>query len=161
MIGGGPWSLWSFVAILVVLNFVLHLALGLGVVAPDLLTVAVLLAARRLPSAAAAALGLVLGMLRDALSIGAFGADAVTLTLLGYLGARSRDLFIGESLTFLGLYLFLGKWLHDVVYYLLAGPAVRGDALVRFLVIAPLASLYAAVAGIAALLIYRLVVGER
>src|SRR5690606_19686966 len=77
------WTFWAFIALLVVLDFILHIAIGLGATAPDLLTVALLLAARRLSSAGAAALGLVFGLLRDALSLIAFGAEAVTMTLLG------------------------------------------------------------------------------
>ncbi len=160
MTGTRAWAYWTFVALLVLLNFTLHLALGLQA-APDLLTVAVLIAARRLGGAAAAGLGFALGLLRDALSLVAFGADAVTLTLVGFLGARSRDLFIGESLAFLGVYLFIGKWLHDTIYYLVAGRSMRGDAVVNLLIEAPLASLYAAVAGVIAVLLYRLVTGER
>ncbi|HEX7118925.1 MAG TPA: rod shape-determining protein MreD [Longimicrobiales bacterium] len=161
MTASRAWTYWAFIALLVALNFTLHLAIGIGATAPDLLTVALLLAARRLGGVAAAALGLVLGLLRDALSLVAFGADAVALTVLGYLGARSRDLFVGETLTFVALYLFAGKWLHDVIYYLVAGAAVRGDAVSRLLIEAPIAALYAAVAGTAALLLYRLVTGER
>ncbi|HEX6940140.1 MAG TPA: rod shape-determining protein MreD [Longimicrobiales bacterium] len=161
MIAGRAWTFWVFIALLIVVNFLLHLAIGLGATAPDLLTVAVLLAARRLRPAPAAALGLALGLLRDALSLIAFGADAVALTVLGFLGARSRDLFVGESLAFVALYLFVGKWLHDVIYYLIAGADVRGSAVVRLLIEAPLAAVYAAVAGTAALLLYRLVTGER
>lgn len=160
MVGPG-WPYWVFIGLLAAAHFTLHLALGLGPEAPDLLTVAVLLAARNTSGAVAAAIGLVLGMLQDALSLVAFGAEAVTLTVLGYLGARSRDLFVGESLGFVGLYLFVGKWLHDVIYYTLAGPVLRGDAVVRYLIMAPLAALYAAVAGVLVLMLYRFATGER
>ena len=105
------WTFWAFIALLVVLDFVLHIAIGLGATAPDLLTVALLLAARRLSSAGAAALGLVFGLLRDALSLIAFGAEAVTMTLLGY--GTVRDYFLGEGMLFIAGYLFVGKWLHE------------------------------------------------
>src|SRR5690606_40669113 len=61
----------------------------------------------------------------------AFGAEVITLTVLGYLGARSRDLFIGEGMLFIGAYLFVGKWLHDVIYFTIAGAAVRGHTVTR------------------------------
>jgi len=161
MTGGPGWPFWAFIGLLAVAHFTLHLAIGLGPEAPDLLTVAVLLAARSTTGAVAAAIGLVLGLLQDALSLVAFGAEAVTLTVLGYLGARSRELFVGESLVFVGLYLFVGKWLHDVIYYTLAGSEARGDAVVRYLVVAPLSALYAAVAGVLVLVLYRFATGER
>lgn len=161
MISGRSTRFWIFIGLLVVAQFVLHLALGLGRAAPDLLTVALLLAARRLGPVTAAGLGLVLGLLRDALSLTSFGADAVTLSLLGYLGSRTRDIFVGESLLFIALYLFVGKWLHDVIYGLLAGASARGDAVTQFLIQAPLAALYAAVVGTLAYLAYRAIARER
>lgn len=149
------WSFWTFIAVLVVLHFVLHLSFGLGTSAPDLLTVAVLLGARQLSGGRAAGVGFLLGVLEDAVSVTAFGAAAITQTVIGYLGARSRDLFVGDSLLFLGLYLFLGKWARDALYYGVAGVMRRGDAWGALLLRAPLAALYAAVAGVFAIVIYR------
>lgn len=153
---------WLFVALLVVLHFTLHLSLGLGRTAPDLLTVAALLGARRLPGAGAAALGLALGLLNDALSLVAFGASAVALTAVSYLGSRTRDVFEGESVLFGAIYLFLGKWLHDTIYFLL-GLARGGtdDAVGVLLTSAPIAAAYAAGAGLLALILFRSVGGER
>ena len=79
----------------------------------------------------------------------------------GYVGARSRDLFIGDSLLFAALYLFLGKWLHDALYGLIAGAPGADGAVTRLLVQAPIAAAYAAVAGVAAMLVHRMVTGER
>jgi rod shape-determining protein MreD len=158
------WGFWAFIAVLAVLHFLLHLGLGLGATAPDLLTVAVLVAARRLPGAAAAVVGLVLGLIQDSLSLVAFGANGVVLALVGYLGTRSRDFFVGDSLLFVAVYLFVGKWLHDVLYYLLysALPSTVGVDLRRVLLLdAPAAAVYAAIAGTLALLGYRAITKER
>ena len=152
---------WVFFIFLIVAHFFLHLALGLGDSAPDLLTVGLLLAVRRARASVAAFLGLVLGVLNDALASVAFGAEAVVLTLVGFLGARSRDLFEGDSLLFIGAYLFLGKWLHDAAYYTLAHQLARGDVVTRLFMQAPVAALYAAGAGIVAMLVYRAATGER
>lgn len=156
---GGSWSFWFLVALLFVAYFLLHLALGLGVVVPDLLTIALLLAARRLRAPTAAGFGFVLGLLRDSLSLIAFGADTITMTLLGYFGSRSRDLFVGDSILFVGVYLTAGKLLHDLIYYLIAGPAL-GDGMLRFVGQLPFV-LYAAAAGLSALLVYRFMVRAR
>ena len=152
---------WIFFAFVLIAHFIIHLALGFGASAPDLLTVALLLAVRRTRGSVAAALGLGLGLLHDALASVAFGADAIVLTFLGYLGARSRDLFEGDSLLFIGVYLFLGKWLHDMLYGLLVRELARGDLASRALVHAPLAAIWAALAGIVAMLIYRAATGDR
>ncbi len=155
------WSFWVFIALLVLLHFLLHLGLGLGPWAPDLLTVAVLLAARRLPGAVAAAVGLVLGLFQDALSLLYFGVEAVTQTLLGFGGARTRDFFMGESVLFVAGYLFIGKWIHDVVFYLLSRIGSGAETVSRLLVQAPLAGMYAAICGLVALFLYRAVTNER
>lgn len=149
-----------FIALLVVLHFTLHLAIGWGGAAPDLLTVAALLAARRAPPAWAAGVGLVMGVLQDALSLVAFGASAVALSALCYIGARSRDLFEGESVLFIAVYLFLGKWSRDAVVYVL-GQDPRVAPFEALVLAAPLSALYAAAVGSLALTVFRATRVER
>jgi len=162
MTGRRRWPFWTFVGVLASAHFVLHVAFGLGRnTAPDLLAPAVLLGARQASGAGAAALGVALGLLQDALSLTAFGASAVALGALGYLGARARDLFLVDSLVFLGLYLFAGTWAHDLLYTLLAGPPGRSSVLGWLVLGAPLAALYAAASGVAAVVAFRAVTGER
>lgn len=146
---------WFFIAFLVILHFVLHLTLGIGTRGPDLLTVAVLLGARPLAGGGAAALGFGLGLLEDAVSIAAFGAAAATYTIIAYVGSRSRDLFVGESLLFLSAYLFLGKWVQDALYYLFAAPVRRGEPVEMLVLQAPLVAVYTAAAGVVAMMLYR------
>lgn len=148
-------AFWIFIVVLVALHFVLHLTFGIGAWAPDLLTLAVLLAARQLRGGTAAGVGFVLGLLEDAVSLGAFGASALTETVVAYLGARSRDLFVGESLLFLSLYFFLGAWLQDALYYWVAPSIRRGEPMEALLMYAPLEGLYVAVTGVVAILVYR------
>lgn len=149
------WSFWVFIALLVSVHFILHLTLGMSTWAPDLLTLSVLMAARQLNGGAAAAVGFGLGLLSDAVSLGAFGAGAMTQTVVGYLGARSRDLFVGDSMLFLSLYFFMGAWLQDALYYWVAPAVRRGETVEALLIHAPLQALYVAVAGVAAILVYR------
>jgi rod shape-determining protein MreD len=153
----GGWPFWLFIGLLAALHFALHLSFGIEELAPDLLTIAVLLAARQVPGGAAAGVGFGLGLLEDAVSLGAFGAAAVTQTVVGYLGARSRDLFVGESAVFVGIYLFLGAWIQDALYFSLAGGVRRGEPVDALLLDAPIEALYAALAGLVAVVIYRTV----
>ncbi|HSL69995.1 MAG TPA: rod shape-determining protein MreD [Longimicrobiales bacterium] len=161
MAARSPASFWVFFVLLVITHFMLHLAFGLPQSAPDLLTAALLLGVRRMRASSAALLGLVLGLINDALSPTAFGADTVVMTVIGYLGAWSRDLFEGDSLLFVGVYLFIGKWLHDFIYWLLARDLARGDALSQLFLQGPATAAYTAVGGIVALLIYRASSGDR
>lgn len=150
-------AFWIFIILLVVLHLGVHVAVGVRGVAPDLLTVAVLLGARRLSGSGAAGLGVALGVLNDALSLTAFGALAVTYAIIGFLGARSRDMFEGDSLLFVAVYIFLGKWLRDLFYIVLTKSAPWSDLWSA----APLGALYAAVAGVIALTLYRAATSDR
>ncbi len=154
MTEGTRWGFVLFVAALVVLHFVLRIGLGWGHLAPDLLVMALLIAARDMRPGRAAGLGLLLGILDGAVIPFALGGSAMALTVLGYLGARTRDLVAGESLLFLALYLFVGKWLFDVLLHLFTGAIVQPHA-TSLVLISPLAALYAAVVGVFAMSIYR------
>jgi len=153
---GPGWRFWVLVVLLVVAHFALHLTLGAGAAAPDLLTLAVLMAAREVRAGSAAGLGFLLGLVADSLSVMSFGADTATYTVLGYLGARSKDMFVGESLAFLALYLFFGKWLRDGLFFLFSGSTRRGEALGSLLLDAPMAAAYMAIVGLLVLIGYRL-----
>jgi hypothetical protein len=148
------WGYWAFIAVLVVLHFVLRIGLGYAELAPDLLVVALLLAAREMRAGWAAGLGLLLGTLDGALVPFSLGASALALTLLGFFGARTRQFFAGDNYVFLALYLFLGKWLYDTLLYLVTGDLFR-SGVSYLLVVSPLAALYAAAAGLVVLAVYR------
>jgi rod shape-determining protein MreD len=150
-------AFWIFILLLVVLHLGVHVAVGVRGFAPDLLTVALLLGARRLSGSGAAALGLALGLLNDGLSLTAFGALAVTYAIVGFIGARSRDMFEGDSLLFVAAYVFLGKLLRDVIYMVLTRSAPWSDLWSS----APIAALYAALAGVVALTLYRAATSDR
>jgi rod shape-determining protein MreD len=157
------WSFWGFVLLLVLAHFLVHVALGVTGPVPDFLTLAALFASRRIRASGAAALGFLLGLLEDGLALSAFGARAIATTVAAYLGARSRDLFEGDSLLFLILFLFLGKWIRDAVVYLLLSfsGAARGDTVSALFIDNSLAAVTTAVAGIIAFLIYRALTGDR
>lgn len=148
------WGYPLMVALLVVAHFVLRVSLGFGESAPDLLTVALLLAARRLRPSLGAGLGLVLGLLRDSLGVGSFGADALAMTVIGWLGGRSRDWFEGGTPLFLAVYLTLGAWAHHLLRTVLGGVPVDGSVVGALLIGPVLGALYAAAAGVAAFMAY-------
>lgn len=138
---------------LVVTHLLLHVGLGLGRVAPDLAVVALLLASRALGSAGGALSGFVLGLLEDAFAVGSFGANVVAMSVVGALAARTRELFVGDSIPFLAVYLALGKWGRDALAWVVsdAGSRVPFN---DFVVESPLLALYAAAAGLLARLLF-------
>lgn len=154
MNGATRWGFWAFIAALVVLHFVLRIGMGLEQLAPDLLIVALLLAAREMRAGWAAGLGLLFGILDGSLVPFNLGATAVVLTLVGFFGARSREMVAGDSLIFVATYLFIGKWVFDTLLYLLTGEAF-GPTAAYLVLVSPIAALYAAAAGLLGISLYR------
>lgn len=140
---------------LIAVHLALHVALALGPAAPDLVVVALLLASRALGSAAgAAALGFALGLAEDAFAAVSFGASVFALTVVGALGARTRDFFVGDSIPFLAVFLALGKWGRDVLEWVASDPVARPPFHDLALAESPLAALYAAAAGLGVRLLF-------
>lgn len=148
------FGFWVFIAILVILHFVLRVGLGYNQLAPDLLVIALLLASRQLSAGWAAGLGLLLGVLDGALVPFALGASALALTVLGFIGARSRDFFSEDNYFLLAVYLFAGKWLFDLLLFFVTGDLFRSGGS-YLLLVSPMAALYAAASGLLGLAIYR------
>jgi cell shape-determining protein MreD len=139
---------WLFFAGLALTHLLLHVGFGIGRAAPDLLTVALLLGAREMGMGRAAGMGLFFGLLEDALSVLAFGANSVAMTIIAALGAVTRDLFVGDSVFFLVAYFLLGKWLRDLVYWLMVGESLRQPFVDQVLIQGLIGGLYAAVVGV-------------
>ena len=142
------------VVLLVVLHFLLHVGFGFGAGAPDLLTLALLIAARELPVGLAASTGFFLGLLEDALSVLAFGASTVASTIVGWAGARTRDFFVGDSLVFAVSYLALGKWVRDLIHWVAVGEDLREPFVSAVLVGSGLQAIYAAIVGIGVIALF-------
>ena len=133
---------------MIFLHFGLHLSLGLGESAPDLLVVALLIAAREVNIGWGAGIGFVLGLFDDAFSVLAFGANTFALTLVGMGGVRTRDFFVGDSLLFLTSYLVLGKWVRDLLHWVAVGEGLREPFVDAMLIQSPISAVYAGVIGL-------------
>lgn len=139
---------WVWVTVLFLLHFLLHVGLSYGRGAPDLLTLALLLAAREIGMARAAGLGLFFGLCEDALSVLAFGANSIAMTVVGAGAAATRDLFVGDSWLFLVSYVFIGKCVRDLVHWIAVGEALRQPFVEQVLVQGALQGLYIAAIGL-------------
>ncbi len=144
---------WIAAALLAVLHFVLHVGLSYGRGAPDLLTLGLLLASREIGLSRAAGLGLVFGLLEDALSMLSFGANSVAMTVVACVGAATRDLFVGDSRYFLVSYLFFGKWVRDLIHWVAvgwveSGAGLRQPFVEQVVIEGGIASLYVAAVGV-------------
>ena len=127
------------VLVLLVLQFTVRPFLGWR--APiDFLTIGALLAAVRVRPGAAAAIGLVLGLIADAITPSAFGSGALALTLVAYGASTLKAVFFADNAALSALFVFAGKWIFDIVY-LVSERRVRGaELLVQLLRGAPLAA---------------------
>ena len=138
--------MWIVVVALFVAHFLLHVGVGLGSSAPDLLTVAVLIAAREVGVGTAAGIGLFFGLLEDSLSVLSFGANGLAMALIGTAGAATRDLFVGDSLIFRVSYFVAGKFLHDLIRWLATTESLRPPFFEQVVTRGLLAGAYAAAA---------------
>ena len=152
---GTRWRFALFIAGLVVLHFVLRVGLGLGVLAPDLLVVALLLASRRLRPGGAAGLGFLLGVLEGSANPTVFGAASLALSIVGYLGSRSREWLAGDDPVTMVAYFFVGTLLYEALLYVLLAVMGAGGSAMALAIPALFASLYAAAVGLGASALYR------
>ncbi len=133
---------WSADAALVVGLMILHFTLYRFFVRwpamPNFLIGGLLLAALRMRAGYAAFLGFGLGMLEAAMGLEGLGTTSLVLTLVGYLGARSRDLLFADARHYVFIYLFVGTWVAEVALILTlpGGPTPLGA-----LVLAPVSAL--------------------
>jgi rod shape-determining protein MreD len=134
--------------VLVLAHYFLHVGLGLGRSAPDLALVGLLLMARQIRVGTAAGVGLLLGLLEDALSVLSFGANAVALTVVGLAGALTRDLWVGDSMRFMFSYLVVGKWIRDTIHWVAEGGGMHGPLMEMLFLRYPLSAVYAAAVGV-------------
>ena len=141
-------GVWIVVIALFVAHFLLHAGFGMGASAPDLLTVALLLAAREVGVGTAAGLGLVFGLLEDSLSVLSFGANGLALALIGTAGAATRDLFVGDSLIFRVSYFVAGKLLRDLIRWMATAQSLRPPFLDDVVIQGLLGGVYAAATAI-------------
>lgn len=121
----------------------------------DFLIIALLFASVRMRPGWAAVFGLVLGLVADSLSVGGLGTAALGMSVVGFAGSWLKAVFFADNLALNAFFLFLGKWLFDVIV-LLAGLSASGsDLLMQIVVWSPLSAAVTAVAGAVALSLLR------
>lgn len=133
---------------LVALQFSVRSRLGNEKIAPDFLLLALMIYTIRAQPGKGAVAGLIVGLMRDALSPASFGAGALAHTLVGYLSAWGKAVFFAENLFVNGCLFFAGTWLRNLVVSLASGTLQGGQLGWELLVWSPLQSLTTAVVGV-------------
>jgi rod shape-determining protein MreD len=152
-LGGTLRALVTFV-ILVLLHYTLRPLLGWR--APmDFLLLALLLASIRVRPAAAALIGLAMGIVADSLTPDALGAGAIAMTIVGYLASWLKAVFFADNLALNAFFFFLGKWSFDVIYFVVEQRLGGIELVQQLLLWSPLSAAATAIAGILLLLVMR------
>lgn len=109
--GGPAWRAPAAALALAVLHFLARPLLVEWWGSPDLLAAAVLVLSMGVRPGTAAGAGFVLGILEEAVALGALGPLAIVYAVFGYLGSRSWDLVFTDTRLYLPLYLVFGAWM--------------------------------------------------
>jgi rod shape-determining protein MreD len=140
--------------ILVLLHYTLRPLLGWR--APmDFLILALLLAAIRVRPAVGALIGLALGIVSDSLTPDALGAGAVAMTVVGYLASWLKAVFFADNIALNAFFFFLGKWVFDLIYFIVERRLGGIELVQQVLLWSPLSAAATAVAGVLLLFVMR------
>jgi len=147
-------------AILVVLHFPLRPLLGWRA-APDFLVIALLLVAIRVRPGTAALVGLVMGIIADSLTLHAFGAGALGMTVVGFMASWLKAVFFADDLPLNAFFFFLGKWVFDLVFILAEHRAGLSELLAQVLLWSPLSAVVTSAFGLLTLIVLRPILRPR
>lgn len=131
----------------------LRVGLGLGGEAPDLLVLAILLAARAGSPPVAGLFGLFAGLLKDAVVLTGFGANALAGVIVAAVSSFSREIFVEHKRSFYFVYFVTGKLLFDLLSWVLGAERTPVLEAARA---ASVGAVYMAGAGLAVVLTFRL-----
>ena len=140
--------------ILIVLHYTLRPLLGWRA-SIDFLLISLVFGAVRMRPASAAIFGFALGLATDSLALGAFGAGALAGTIVGFAASWLKAVFFADNLALNGFFLFMGKWLFDLVYVLMERRMHGTEMLMQIIVWSPLAAAVTALAGVLAVAVLR------
>ncbi len=147
-------------AVLVFLHYTLRPLLAWRASA-DFLIIALLLVSVRVRPGIAAVFGFILGLASDSLALGAFGAGALAMTLIGFAWSRLKAVFFADHVLLNGFFLFLGKWVYEIVMNLVDRRLHGAELAMQILVWSSLSAAVTAVAGVLALMLLRPVLETR
>jgi rod shape-determining protein MreD len=135
-------------AILIVLHYTLRPLLAWRA-SIDFMIVALLLGSVRMRPGAAAVYGFILGLIGDSLGVGAFGAAALAMSVVGFGASWLKAVFFADNLALNGFFLFVAKWAFDVIFLLIGSiSGIGSDLVMQIFVWSPLAAAVTAVAGV-------------
>jgi rod shape-determining protein MreD len=152
-IGPPRLKLAIVLALLVAAHFAVRPRFGPSPLAPDLVLVALLFYAIRSRPGAGAVAGFIVGLLMDAVTPTAFGANAFALTIVGFVSGWLKAVVFPDNLLVNAVFVFAASLARDVLQVLAAGQLRSGAGVL--LVTSPLAALGTTAAALVTLVIFR------
>jgi rod shape-determining protein MreD len=140
--------------ILIVLHYTLRPMLAWRA-EPDFLLIATLLVAIRVRPGVAALLGFLLGLVSDALTVHAFGAGALALSVIAFSASWLKAVFFADNMALNAFFFFVGKWAFNTLYLLVEHRFSGGELVEQIFVWSVLSAAVTAFVGLAVLLILR------
>jgi rod shape-determining protein MreD len=117
--------------------------------------IAALFGAVRMRPGVAAIYGMFLGLVADALTPRGFGAAALGMTVVAYAASWLKAVFFADNLALNAFFLFVGKWVFDVIVVLASRQTAGSELVMQIFVWSPLAAALTAVAGAIVLTLLR------
>ena len=140
--------------ILIMLHYTVRPLLGWR--APiDFMLIAALFGAVRMRPGVAALYGMALGLISDALAVTGFGAAALALSIVAFSASYLKAVFFADNLALNAFFLFVGKWVFDIIVVLAARRIVGAELAMQIFVWSPLAAALTALAGAIVLTMLR------
>ena len=121
----------------------------------DFLVIAVLFAAVRMRPGLAALVGFSAGLAVDALVPSAFGAAAVSFTLVAFVASRVKAVFFADHVALTALFVFVGKLVFDALNAAFSGATRGSDLVVQLLLWSPLSAALTAFVAVLLLTVFR------
>ncbi|HVX89839.1 MAG TPA: rod shape-determining protein MreD [Gemmatimonadales bacterium] len=118
---GGFWRTLAVMLVLFGLHFYVRPRFGSPRFAPDFIAIGVLLVALRARPGQAAVVGLLAGLVADALTPAHFGAGALANAVVGYVAAFSRSVFFADNLLVTLGFFAVGTWLRNLLVLVASG----------------------------------------
>ena len=140
--------------ILIVLHYTLRPLLGWRA-SIDFLVLALLFGSVRLRPGMAAVYGFALGLISDSLAVSAFGASALGMAAVGFAASWLKAVFFADNLALNGFFLFLAKWVFDLIYQIASHRLSGGELVMQIFVWSSLSAAVTALAGVFALMLLR------
>lgn len=141
--------------ILVTLHYTVRPLLGWRA-SIDFLVIAVLLLSVRMRPGAAALLGFLTGLVSDSLTPATLGAGALAMSVVGFAASWLRAVIFADNVVLHAFFFFIGKWVFDLIYLIVAHSAPPLQLLAQAGVWSPLSAALTAATGVFVMLAYRM-----